>query len=364
MEVKQLTDKKFIGEESSFCYPEDFRLELGGVLPGFDLHYKTYGELNKNKDNVIWVCHALTGNADVYDWWPGLFGQGKFYDPDHYFIICANTIGGCYGSTGPLSKDPRTNRPFYHQFPQVTNRDIVTAFDLLRRDLGLPQIHTLIGGSLGGQHILEWAIQKPSVVKNLVVVASNARHSPWGIAFNETQRMAIKLDESWSQAVPEAGVNGMKAGRAIALLSYRNYKTYAKTQLEFGDHTIDNFNASSYQLYQGEKLARRFNAYTYWILSKAMDSHNIGRNRGGIVNALNTIEANTLCIGIDSDILFPVQEQEFITMHIKNSTLKIISSDYGHDGFLIETNELADCIQSFYGCRSIKEPVVAGAATR
>lgn len=341
------------GTAMNFVYQEDFPLETGGLLPGFNLHYTTYGTLNNARDNVVWVCHALTGSADVLSWWKGLFGPGKLYDPERYFIVCANTLGGCYGSTGPLSVDPRTGAPYYHQFPSLTNKDIVSAFDLLRQHLNLEKVHTLIGGSLGGQHALEWAVQQPAVFSNLIPIATNARHSPWGIAFNETQRMAISADGSWSQSTAEAGINGMKTARAIALLSYRHATTYAKTQKDPED-AVDHFNASSYQVYQGEKLATRFNAYTYWILSKAMDSHNVGRGRGSITKALHSIQANTLSIGVDSDLLFPIQEQEFLARNIPESTFIAIQSDYGHDGFLVENKALTSSIKSFYKKSSLK----------
>lgn len=332
----------------NYRHNKEFPLESGKKLPGFDLHYQTYGKLNKARDNVVWVCHALTGSAEVFDWWGGLFGEGKFYDPDQYFIVCANLLGGCYGSTGPLSENPETGKPFFHEFPSVTNRDIVASFDLLRQHLKLEKVHTLIGGSMGGQHALEWAIQKPAVFSHLVLVATNAVHSAWGIAFNEAQRMAIRADSTWGQPTAEAGMSGMKAARAVALLSYRHYNTFAKTQAEESGQVVDNFKASSYQVYQGEKLAQRFNAYTYWILSKAMDSHNIGRDRKSITAALRSVRARTLCIGVASDILFPVHEQQFLADHIPDSLLEVIPSVYGHDGFLIETEAIAATIKSLY----------------
>ena len=331
-----------------FEYKENFKLESGEHLPGFNLSYTTYGTLNQRRDNIIWVCHALTANSDFTEWWPGLFGKGKLYDPDKYFVVCANMLGGCYGSTGPLSINPKTGLPFFHDFPDLTNRDIVDAFELLRQGLGIEKVHTIIGGSLGGQHVLEWVIQKPGIFNNMVVIASNAKHSPWGIAFNESQRQAIAMDLTWKLNTEKAGMNGMKVARSIALLSYRHYATYLATQEEEDDDVKDNFKASSYQVYQGDKLAKRFNAFSYWTLSKAMDSHNLGRGRGGIVKALQGIKVRSLFISIATDQLFPVNEQKFLADRVNDSTFEIIDSSYGHDGFLIEAKQLTGAVANFY----------------
>lgn len=331
-----------------FEYKDELTLESGNILPQFSLRYHTWGTLNQNRDNVIWICHALTAGSDVSLWWPDLVGPGKFFDPDQYFIICANMLGGCYGSTGPLSPRPETGRPYYHSFPIVSNRDIVSCFDKLRQHLNIAHIHTLIGGSLGGQQAMEWSISEPHVPERLILLATNAKHSPWGIAFNESQRQAIEHDITWQLNTAQAGRNGLKVARSIALLSYRHYSAYAATQTDPDDKT-DDFRAASYQRYQGEKLiAREFNAYTYWHLSKAMDSHNVGRDRGGIASALGSVKAATLVIGIDTDILFPPAEQKELVRHIPDCHLEIIHSGYGHDGFLLEIDQLSSCIDTFY----------------
>src|SRR5688572_818097 len=178
--------------DHTFHYNESFPLEAGERLPGFQLKYTTLGNLNEDRSNVIWVCHALTGNSDFTDWWRELFTSDSPFDPAKYFIICANMLGGCYGSTGPLSINPETGSPYFHTFPDITGRDVVRAFDLLRQSLKIEHIYAIIGGSLGGQHVLEWAIQQPNVFKHIIPIACNALHSPWGIAFNEAQRMAIE----------------------------------------------------------------------------------------------------------------------------------------------------------------------------
>ncbi|MBL0742424.1 homoserine O-acetyltransferase family protein [Chryseolinea lacunae] len=334
--------------ELTFHYQKSFALESGGTLQGFQLRYATLGKLNADRSNVVWVCHALTGSADFTDWWSGLFNEGRFFDPRHYFIICANVLGGCYGSTGHLSLNPQTGKPFYHSFPTLTNRDVVRALDTLRQDLGLEQVHTLIGGSLGGQQVLEWAVQQPDVFQHIIPIATNAVHSPWGIAFNEAQRMAIEADATWKENDHRAGIDGLKAARAIGMISYRYYDTYGQTQAEKSDDTLEDFRSSTYQRYQGQKLANRFNAFTYYSLSRMMDSHNVGRQRGGVVEALKSIKARTLIVGIDSDILFPLSEQKFLADHIPNARLEVMSSLYGHDGFLVEFEQLSDHIKQFF----------------
>ncbi len=330
-----------------FDYKYSFSLEAGATLPGFRLAYTTFGTLNQERSNVIWVCHALTGNADPTDWWNGMVGSGKFYDPAKWFVVCANVIGSCYGSTGPLSENSETHEPFYHDFPTITIRDMVNALDLLRQELGIERIHTCIGGSLGGQQALEWAIMQPNLIENLLLIATNAVHSPWGIAFNEAQRMAIEADPTWTERRAEAGMAGMKAARAIAMISYRNYDTYGFTQALDNNEQIDNYKASGYQRYQGEKLVSRFNAFTYWTLSKVMDSHNVGRNRGSILKALEQVRARTLVVGIRSDVLFPPLEQQFLARHIPDATYEEIDSLYGHDGFLIEFRPLSQIIRKW-----------------
>ena len=333
--------------ESIFHHQSDFQLESGKSLPGFQLKYTTLGQLNRERNNVVWVCHALTGSSDFTDWWQGLFEAGSPFDPRDYFIICANTLGGCYGSTGPLSINPTTGKNFFHDFPLLTHQDIVRSFDLLRQHLGIEKVHTLLGGSLGGQQVLEWAIQQPNVFEHIIPIACNAQHSPWGIAFNEAQRMAIAADPTWKQDDVRAGSEGLKAARAIGMISYRAYETYLKTQAEKSNDKIDDFRAASYQQYQGEKLASRFNAFTYWILSKAMDSHNVGRGRDGVTTALKGICAKTLVVGIENDILYPIQEQKFLADNIPHAKLEIIQSLYGHDGFLVEFDQFKSIVRKF-----------------
>lgn len=330
-----------------YKYEKKFILENGCKLDNLQIAYHTYGKLSAKKDNVIWVCHALTANADVMDWWKGLFGSNDLFNPEEHFIVCANVLGSHYGTTNPLSINPSTGVPYYLAFPQFTIRDFVAAHRILAEHLGIDQIKVLIGGSLGGQQSLEWAITEPSRIDHLILMATNAVHSPWGIAFNESQRLAIAADRTFYAQQPDGGMKGLKAARSIALLSYRTYDAYISTQLESVNDKIDHFRASSYQNYQGEKLCRRFNAFSYWYLTKAMDSHNVGRGRHGIAEALGLVEAQTLVIGIENDVLFPIPEQEFLAHHIHGAQLCRINSAYGHDGFLIETGILTNAIGNF-----------------
>jgi homoserine O-acetyltransferase len=334
--------------DHTFHYNKPFTLEAGGTLPGFQLKYTTLGKLNADRSNVVWVCHALTGSSDFTDWWGDLFREGSAFDPREHFIICANILGGCYGSTGPLSINPETGKPFYHSFPFVTNRDVVRAFDLLRQELKLDNVYTLLGGSLGGQQVVEWAIQRPEVFEYIIPLACNAFHSPWGIAFNEAQRLAIEADPTWKDNDARAGSAGLKAARAIGMISYRYYETYNQTQAEKNNEKLEDFRASTYQRYQGEKLVNRFNAFTYTILSKIMDSHNVGRDRAGIREALQSIQAKTLIVAIDTDYLFPIGEQKFLADHIPNAQYEELTSLYGHDGFLVEFAQIDKVIKQFY----------------
>jgi homoserine O-acetyltransferase/O-succinyltransferase len=333
--------------DHTFHYNQNFELEAGESLPGFQLRYTTLGRLNAERNNVVWVFHALTGNSDFTDWWGGLFTADGPFDPSKHFIICANILGGCYGSTGPLTLNPATGRPYYHDFPTITIRDVVKAFDLLRQELRIDQIYTALGGSMGGQQVLEWAILRPELFQHIIPISCNAFHSPWGIAFNEAQRMSIEADPTWKESSPRAGINGLKAARAIGMISYRQYNTYLETQAEKNNETIEDFRASTYQRYQGDKLANRFNTYTYWILSKIMDSHNVGRKRTSIESALKSIKAKTLVIGIDSDILFILDEQKYLANTIPGAEFEVIQSIYGHDGFLVEFEHMKKIIKQY-----------------
>lgn len=330
-----------------FKYNNPFTLESGEVVQGYHLAYTTLGTLNKKKDNAVWIFHALTANSDASEWWPGLVGEGKLFDPSEYFIICVNMPGSCYGSIGPLEIDRRTGQPYYHTFPFFTTRDMIRSYQPLKEFLGIEKIRIGIGGSMGGQQLLEWAIEEPAMFSYIFPIATNAQHSPWAIAFNASQRLCIETDATWKQNEPEAGLEGMKTARSVALLSYRSYDTYQLGQAEINNEKIAHFNSESYQRYQGVKLASRFNAFSYHTLSKSMDSHNVGRGRGSVIEALNRIKAKTLSIGIKSDVLFPVVEQEYLAAHIEGARFRLIDSYYGHDGFLLEYEQIQNHITDF-----------------
>jgi homoserine O-acetyltransferase len=332
-------------EPHLFEFKKPLALECGRVLPKWQIAFHTFGRLNETLDNVIWVCHALTANSDVYDWWPGMVGPGCLMDTDKYFIICANIPGSCYGTTGPLSTDPETGKPYLHDFPIITVRDIVKALKELRLFLGIKKIHLGIGGSLGGQQILEWAIEEPDLFRYIAPVATNARASAWGIAFNEAQRMALLADETFTAGLEDGGSRGIRAARAIALLSYRNRNTYQNTQTDPDEEKLENFKACSYQQYQGQKLDRRFNAYSYLAVSKTLDSQNVGRNRGGLAAALGKIKAKTVAVAISSDLLFPPEEQRLVADLVPGASYFEIDSFYGHDGFLIEVEALTNILK-------------------
>ncbi|MBY0245889.1 MAG: homoserine O-acetyltransferase [Sphingobacteriaceae bacterium] len=336
-----------MGTDHIFTHNKVFKLENGKKIKNLEIAYHTYGKLNENKDNVIWACHALTANADVLDWWEGLFGKKSLFNPEEHFIVCANIIGSNYGSTQPLSVNPTTGLPYYLSFPEFTIKDIAQTHQLLAEHLKIKSVKVLIGGSLGGQQALEWSILNKIEIENLVLIATNAVHSPWGIALNESQRLAISTDRTFYANSPTGGLKGLKTARSIALLSYRTYQAYNETQLESVNDKLTNFRASSYQNYQGEKLCKRFNAYSYWYLTKAMDSHNVGRGKKSIVDALALIKSKTLVIGIENDFLFPIEEQKFLAKHIQDSQFHAINCAYGHDGFLIETDTLTNIIGSF-----------------
>jgi homoserine O-acetyltransferase len=336
-----------------YRHNQPFTFENGAQIPFIEIAYHTYGTLNTQRNNVVWVCHALTANADVMEWWPGLFGDKDWFNPQDHFIVCANILGSPYGTTQPCSINPNFQKPYYLDFPAFTIRDMVQAHRILADHLQIEHIQLLIGGSLGGQQAMEWAIAEPQRFEHLILIATNAFHSPWGIAFNESQRLAIQADPTFHEFTPEGGAKGLKAARSIALLSYRTYDTYTTTQMESDIHKTNDFKAASYQNYQGDKLVNRFNAYSYYYLTRAMDSHQVGRNRGSVEHALRQIKARTLVMGISSDLLFPINEQQFLASHIPGAKFSAVPSFYGHDGFLIETKQLTKEISQFLAGTSL-----------
>jgi len=324
-----------------------FATEGGAIFKEAEIAYDTWGTLNNKGDNVIWVCHALTANSDVEAWWPGMIGKGLAFDTDKYFIVCANILGSCYGTTGPLSVNPDTGKPWLNDFPVITIRDIVNLHEILRVSLGIKKIHIIIGSSIGGYQALEYSIIYPGIIEKLIFIASSPKQSPWAIAFNESQRLSLEADPTFFGDNPEGGKKGLKAARSIALLSYRTSYAYNKTQAEESDEKTGSYKASSYQAYQGDKLVKRFNPWTYYRLTQLSDSHNIGRGRGGVEKALKIVKAETLCIGIRSDILYPPDEQKSVASGVERGSYTEIDSFFGHDGFLIETGQVTEVIKNF-----------------
>lgn len=329
-----------------FTWFPPFVTEGGHTFRGLTLAYTTQGTLNADGSNVVWIFHALTANSNPQEWWPGLAGSGKVFDPAKDFIVCVNMPGSPYGSTNPLSINPETGIAWYHDFPLFTIRDMINAYKLLRDKLGIKSVKLAIGGSMGGMQALEWAVEEPDFIRNLVLVATNARHTPWGIAFNASQRLAIEADPTWKEQRPDAGSAGLLAARSIALLSYRSAAAYGLSQQNEDDRP-DQHRADSYQRYQGIKLVNRFDAFSYHALSRSMDTHHIGRNRGSVEEALLQVNAHTLVIGIRSDMLFLPENQELIAAWIPHAQLALIDSDYGHDGFLLEYQQMDPLIREF-----------------
>ena len=327
----------------NYRHTADFALESGAVLHGLEIAYHTFGTYDPAADNAVWVCHALTANSDVADWWPGTVVEGGFLDPAVHFTVCANIIGSCYGSTGPTSINPSTGEPYYNDFPDLTIRDMARAHALLADHLGLQHIGTLVGSSVGGFQALEWAVAEPGRFGRLVLIATDAKASPWCIAVDETQRMAIYADATYGERRPDAGSAGLEAARAIGLLTYRGPEGYNRTQQNppaETDAPVRTHRACSYQRYQGTKLSRRFNAYSYVKILDAFDTHDVGRGRGGLRTALGRLVMPALVIGISTDIVFTPPEMRELAALLPSAEYHEIESAFGHDGFLVEHEQL------------------------
>lgn len=340
-----------------------YKLESGEVLPEVEVRYKSYGNLNEGRDNVIVVCHALTGNASLGEWWPELLGPGMVFDTDKYFIVCANALGSCYGSTGPQSIDPRTGKKYGNDFPHVTVRDTVGIhMENLKEGLGVKSVHAVIGGSFGGMQALEWAIMGGSYVKKAVVIGCGAQHDAWQIAISETQRQMIYADEKWNGGdvdMSDTPQKGLSLARQIAMVSYRTAAAYNskfgrsiqdKETIDIEKETKEGGDAwavKSYLEYQGEKFLSRFDAVTYLKVTHQMDSHDVGRGRGGVKKALADMKAQVMVVGIDSDMLYPLQMQQELHALIPSSVMRSIRSDDGHDGFLLAYDQLGAFIDEF-----------------
>ncbi len=331
----------------TYTHHGEFPLESGGSLKDITIAYHTYGTLSARADNVVWVCHALTANSDVADWWPGTVAPGRFLDPERYFIVCANILGSCYGSTGPLSVNPDTGEPYYRTFPRLTMRDVVAAHRILADALGIGRIHAIIGSSVGGFQAVEWAVAEPERFGRVALIATDAKASPWTIAIDETQRMAILADPTYALDRPDGGAAGLAAARAIGLLTYRGGSGYNITQQDATDDYTVPHRACTYQRYQGSKLVDRFDAYSYMAILDTFDTHNVGRGRGTLRDALARITAPTLVVGLGPDIIFTPGEMQTLASMIPGAEYRQIESPFGHDGFLVEADRLNEILHPF-----------------
>lgn len=333
-----------------FTLENDLTLETGGVLKKPTVAYHTYGKLSENKDNVVWIFHALTAASNVEEWWSGLVGSGKLFNPEKHFIVCANMLGSCYGSTGPNSINPDTNEPYYHNFPDITIRDIVNSQIALKDYLGIEKIKMCVGGSCGGYQALEWMLMEPETIENYVICVTSPKESAWGIAVHTAHRTAIELDPTWGEPRADSGIEGLKGARQIGLLFYRNHEIYHQRQTEKGNEKLNNFKATSYLKYQGEKLAKRFSPISYYKLTEVLDTHNIARGRDkDIKDTLKRIKQKGLVVSISSDLLCPPAEQQFMAKHLPNAEYGLIESLYGHDGFLLEFTRIGNQIKKTFG---------------
>ena len=319
------------------------QLENGGTLKDAHLVFHTSAERH---GRVIWICHALTANSNPEDWWPEMVGPGRTIDPEKDFVVCVNMLGSAYGSESPARTNPKTGKPWMLDFPAITIRDSVSAFIAVRKHLGIESIDLLIGASNGGFNAIEWAVTEPERMKRCLFLCTAPRISPFLGATVEAQRMALEADPSFREAKDlRGGAAGLKCARAQALISYRSFRGYGRTQYEEDPDTLFAGRVASYERYQGEKLLRRgFDAYCYYTQCNALDSHNVGRGRGGVQKALGTIQAPCTIVAVDSDQIFPPEEGKQWSRWIPNAEYIEISSDFGHDGFLLEIPKLSAII--------------------
>jgi len=320
----------------------EFTLECGRTLRDVPVAYQSWGRLNERGDNAVLVCHALTGNSDVEDWWPELLGPGRAFDTDRDFVVCANVPGSPYGTVSPLTMNPEAGKSYGPDFPPVTLRDVVRLHKGLLDEIGVRQLRYAIGGSMGGMQVLEWAFFG-DFVRGLVPIGVGGRHSSWCIAWSWTQRHAIELDPKFKggRYAPDEGPDiGLGLARMIAMITYRSFVSF---QERFGRARPDGdapFDIASYLSHQGDKLVERFDANCYLSLMHTMDTHDMARDRGNYRAVLSRVVQPALVIGIDSDLLYPLDEQRELAVGIPNAELSVLEAAHGHDSFLIERDEV------------------------
>ncbi|NBC03938.1 MAG: homoserine O-acetyltransferase [Bacteroidetes bacterium] len=326
-----------------------FITEAGFRFDEPDVAYKTWGSLNKKKNNVILICHALTGHAAADEWFPGIFGPGRVCDPSKNFILCINVPGSPYGSVGPWSENPETGKPYKNSFPEITVRDMVRFQQQLLDQLGITGIELVLGGSLGGMQALEFSIMDDRI-ESAALIAMGKSHSPWAIGISHAQRQAIFADPKWNDGnydKNDGPAKGLAAARMMAMITYRTPSDYEKKFSRGLQGDSDQFQVESYLNYQGKKLADRFDAHSYIILTEAMDSHDVSRDRGSFQEVLGQVQSSVKVIGIESDHLYSTHEQKELAKLLKNAEYKEIKSSYGHDAFLIEFEQINDIIKPF-----------------
>ena len=365
-------------DDFTFAADQPFQLSSGATLQPVTLHYATYGQLNAQRDNGILVCHALSGSARVGDWWPQLFRGGSndagVFDLARDYIICANVVGSCYGSTGPESINPVTNQIFGADFPLVTVRDWVRAQALLLDHLGVTELRAVIGGSIGGMQALQWAIDQPARVKRCIAIGA-APLTAMGLALNHLQRLAITNDARWRGGQYDAARPphaGLSLARAIAMLSYKSAELfderYARRPNRNGEDPLSaleaRYDIAGYLDYQGQLFTRRFDANAYLLITKAMDNFAPAQGYESELAAFQRISARVLLIGISSDWLFPATEVKALGERMRGAGVTVdyaeLLSSHGHDGFLAEADQLALLVRQALGdTESNAEPPLA-----
>ncbi len=340
-----------------FDSTESYTTELGALIPSVRVAYRTWGTLNAAKDNVILICQALTGSADADAWWEGMFSPGGAFDETSDFIICSNVLGSCYGTTGPLSVNPLTGRHYGPDFPLITIRDMVHVQRLLLAGLGIDRVKLAVGASLGGMQVLEWGFLYPDVVQALMPMGASGRHSAWCIGQSEAQRQAIYADRDWNNGWYDEGhppARGLSAARMMAMCTYRSFENF---QSRFGREVQSSkgaFKVESYLHHQGRKLVERFDANTYVTLTKAMDLHDLSRGRGEYEEVLRSLPIPVEILSINSDILYPKEEQEELARFIPKSRILYLDEPYGHDAFLIDVEKVSRMVREFLDGRLLQ----------